>query len=276
MNKIVNAVIVSAISSLWMMPVQAGPASKFAAHVSQAGQGTHLLHSGVATAITSGVPVVVDNEDKILRATIKTANKKDLLIGVSLQSSLFTDTVVKGKLGSSETAAAMAALMVRIEVDGKKDAAFPRTVVFSKRVQELSATLGGVIQRCTVNLIDTNGDGTPDSGEIVIGRDCIVTEEEIGLALSTTSANHFNFVVPNVTPGEHVVTVHARAMSSAEFKNGLAPTAYDANGNPIEYAETANNSATAWALVDVGALTVEENRAINQEGGINVELGTTP
>lgn len=253
----------------------AGPAAKFAAHVSQSGSGSHLLHSGVATAVTSGQVVKVDNEDNILSATIKTANQKDLLIGVSLQNGLFTDTTVKGKLGSSEVATAMAAILVRVEIDGQKNRAFPSSVVFAQRIQELSATLGGVIQSCNFGLTDSNGDGVPDSGEIVIARDCTVTEEQIGLMLSTTSANHFNFVAPNLTPGDHTVKVYARAMSSAEFKNGLTPTKFDAAGNPIEFQQTADNSATAWALIDVGSLTVEETRAVNRDSGISVELGTS-
>lgn len=250
--------------------VQAG--SKFAAHVSQAGENLHLLHSGIASATTSGVPVTVDNEDRILEATIKTANKSDLLVGVSLQSTLLTDTLVSGKNGSSEVAKALAAIMVRIEVDGNRGFAFPTSVVFAKQIQELTATLSGVIRSCKVNVTDTTGDGVIDSGEIVIARDCVVTDEQIGLALTNTSANHFNFVVPNVSSGQHSVKVFARAMSSAEFKNGLTPTEFDANGNPIDFAETANNSAKAWALVDVGSLTVEQVRATNQEGGIIIDV----
>lgn len=248
-------------------------ASKFAAHVSQKGNGGHLLQSGVAQALISGQPVRLDNEDKILQASIKTANKSDLLVGVSLQNGLFTDTLVSGKNGSSEVAKAMGAILVRIEVDGKRDAAFPSNVVFAEQIQELSATLSGVIQSCKTQLLDSNGDGVVDTGEVVIARDCIVTEEQIGLALSTTSANHFNFVVPNVSAGTHTVTVHARAVASAEFTNGLTPIEFDANGNPIAYAPTANNAARGFAVVDVGTLAIEQVRAINQEGGIVIDMG---
>jgi hypothetical protein len=268
--------------------------SKFAAHVAQAGENLHLLHSGVAEAVESGVPVESDDTDRILHTTIRTANKKDLLIGVSLQSGLYTDTKVKGKLGSAEQAGAEAGIEVRVEIDGNNSAggpakAYPESVVYASRIQKLTATLGGVIESCQVNvdLVDTNGDEIPDSGsgEIIIGRDCEVTDEEIGLMLGTTSANHFNFVAPDLAPGDHRVTVWARALSSAEFNNGSYTEYYCEDGSdpaggtcddgaePLtRVVSTTDNEAKAWALVDVGSLTVEQVRAINQEGGIVIDL----
>ena len=248
------------------------PSSKFAAHVSQAGEGLHLLHSGVASGTASGVPAEADNEDRILETYIKTASKSDLLIGVSLQSSLFTDTLVKGRNGSSEQAGVEAGIMVHVEIDGVHGSAYPTNVIFAKRFQELTATLGGVIESCNVAVEDTGGDGVADSGTIVLARDCVVTEEEIGLMLTTTSANHFNFVVPDLEPGVHSVQVHARALASAEFVNGMTPITFDAGSNPLDYAPTADNEATAWALVEVGSLTVEEVRATNVEGGIVIDV----
>src|SRR5437879_9251272 len=90
----------------------------------------------------------------VLSTMIKTPNKKDLLIGVSLETALFTQTQVKGKNGSTDTSSASATLEVSVLLDGKpfnpKDlsGAFPPKVVYDKRVQTLSATLGGVIVSC--------------------------------------------------------------------------------------------------------------------------------
>jgi hypothetical protein len=268
----IGIITAAALTAFVVSPVFAGPSSKFAADVRQAGEGFHLLHSGVAVAALSGQSVTaVDDTDNILEATIKTANKKDLLIGVSLQSSLFTDTTVKGKNGSQEKADAQAGIMVRVVIDGNPNLAAPNTVVFAKRVQELSATLGGVIKSCNFLVLDTDDDGTADSGEIVVARDCEVTDEEIGLMLTTTSANHFNFVAPNLGPGDHTVKVYAKALSSASFTNGTTPV-YDIDGNLIGDAPTTNNESQAWALVQVGTLTVEEVRAVNQSFGITIDL----
>ena len=280
-----NIVTTSVLACAFLAaPAFSAPSAKFTAHVAQSGANTHLLHSGVAMAVESGVPVSVDDTDKILEATIHSANKKDLLIGVSLQSGLYTDTTVKGKNGSSEKAGAMAGIKVHLEISGLDDSgnpakAYPESVVYASRVQELSATLGGVIESCTVNLVDEDGDGIPDSGEFVVARDCEVSDEEIGLMISTTSANHFNFVVPNLAAGDHTVKVWAEALASAEFTNGtycpgvvIDGVCTDADGNPLAEVETTNNEAKAWALVDVGSLTVEAVRATNTTDGINIDL----
>ncbi len=278
--------------------------AKFAAHVAEAGDNMHLLHSGVADTATpnpdtdekdcedgdtffdygeaGGVCVKVDNSDTILTTHIKTAKKKDLLVGVSLQSGIYTDTTVKGKNGSSEKAGAEAGIVVMLDVedeDGNSVDAYPRSVVFAHRIQELSATLGGVIQSCEVS-VDDNGDGT-----INVADDCVVTDEAIGLMLSTTSANHFNFVVPNVGTGKHTVSVYATALASAAFLNG----SFQVTDLPDEAActnaggvwdpttsictiETTDNAAKAWALVDIGTLTVEQVRATNNPDGITIDL----
>lgn len=60
----------------------------------------------------------------------------------------------------------------------------------------------------------------PDAGTIDVADDCAVSDEEIGLILSTTSANHCNFLAPNLSAGEHPVTVHAAAVCSAAYTNG--------------------------------------------------------
>ena len=289
-KKFSSAVFGTALAAIFATSVYAAPASNFAASIRQAsGEGLHLLHSGVAEAVTSGDKVVAGNSDIVLKTGIKTANKKDLLIGVSLQSGLYTDTKVKGKNGSSETAEAMAGVKVQVVVKDKMGAVvpvYPNEVVFASRVQTLSATLGGVIESCKVSV-----DPETLTGTINVANDCVVTEEEIGLVMSTTSANHFNFVAPDMMSGDHTVSVVATALSSAEFTNGtfevtnqdqttcegnggVFSTETDATGVVTEICTftTADNAAKAWALVDVGTLTVQQVRAINQVGGITTDL----
>src|SRR5262245_22338352 len=82
----------------------------------------------------------------VLSTTIKTPNKKDLLLGGSLETSLFTRTQVSGKNGTFDTATANAQVEVQILIDGSP--AFPGTVIYDRRKQTLSAVLGGVIGTC--------------------------------------------------------------------------------------------------------------------------------
>lgn len=60
-------------------------------------------------------------------------------------------------------------------------------VVFDARIQQLTATLGSVItSTCVVDLTTC-------------------TPEQIDLILSTTSAHSFNFILPTVGSGQHVI-----------------------------------------------------------------------
>ena len=283
--RIKYSILVATTATILSTSLYAGPASNFAATIREApGEGIHLLHSGVADASNTNPTGDITNTDTVLHTDIKTANKKDLLIGVSLQSGLYTDTTVKGKNGSSEKAGAEAGVEVTVEVldkDGTPVAVYPSSVVFASRVQELSAVLGGVIESCNVSVDIATGKGT-----INIANDCTVTEEEIGLMLNTTSANHFNFVAPDMESGDHTINVITKALSSAEFTNGTYTVTNLAQGE-CEIHDffvswdsatstctlgTADNEAKAWALVDVGSLTVQQVRAINQVGGITTDL----
>ena len=73
------------------------------------------------TARYSKMVIMTDNEtddtSKIHMATVKVPNKKELLIGVSIQTSIETETTVKGKKGSggSATASGKIAVMVTLE-----------------------------------------------------------------------------------------------------------------------------------------------------------------
>src|SRR5206468_8442346 len=69
--------------------------------------------------------------------TIKTANQKDLFIGVSLEVGLYTQTLVKSKNLVSDTSTAHSSVEIRVLVDGK--AAEPGPVVYGRRTQTLTA-----------------------------------------------------------------------------------------------------------------------------------------
>ena len=229
MRKLALALTGVAVAALLAGTAWAGPSSKFAAQLS------------TVTLIPEGAAAVVD----VLTATIKTPNKHDLLIGVSLETGLFTRTKVSGKNGGGGSSTAQAGVVVHVTVDGVE--AEPGVVVFDDRIQKLNAVLGGVIASCE----DLDGDGVID-----VATECDVTDEEIELMLRTMGAHHFNFVAPDLLPGDHVVVVEATVATLTSTVN-VAP--FDSV-----------NEAEASGLVGKGSLTVQQVRAINQDGGITI------
>ena len=143
--------------------------------------------------------VAFDSEaaENILTQTIKTANQKDLIIDVSLQSGLYTETNVKSKGGNKDTSAAVAAVLLAVEIDDEF-LAFPGPIIFNARAQVLSATLGGYLE-----------DGN-------------VTAEEIGLIIGTLSVNSFNFIVADLDAGVHTVEVSALLVTFVASQAGSA------------------------------------------------------
>lgn len=241
MRKLVYLTIVVAIAAFVAVPAFA-QSSKFAAQVKDL---------TIIEATAASAPAI------ILDTTIKTANKKDLLLGVSLQTGLFTRTKVKGKLGEKDTSKAGIVLKIGVEIDGGVGPQpSPAEVIFDRRVQTLSATFGGVIESCedTDNFTGAFGDecvgeGTGADGIITVKCECIVTDEDIELILDTTAAHHFNFVAANLSPGVHTVDVTAEIAQD--------------DGSPV-------GDATATAVVGPGSLTVEEVRATNSPDGIEL------
>lgn len=188
-----------------------------------------------ATKATSGWQTVLSNK-------IKTSSQKDLIIGTSLEVGLYTRTLVRSKLMTTDTSLAKGVVQVRVLVDGKP--AEPGEVVFGRRSQQLSATLEGAISGCLS--IVTNPDGTQS---IVLDPTC-VTPEEIELILDTMDAASFNFVAPDVAVGTHTVSVQARIDTTGSADAG---------------------SYEATATVGKGSMTVESVRMIRNEDIVTVE-----
>ncbi|MGW8179834.1 MAG: hypothetical protein ACWGQW_13900, partial [bacterium] len=150
-------------------------------------------------------------------------NNKEFLVGGSGVSLLATLTKASSKGGSKGTATAEAGLMVRIVMDpvtsnagADGTVASPGAIVFDRRLQELSATLEGQIADCLV-LVDTNGDGIPD--DIQLDEECVLPET-IELLQETQSANHFNFILPDVSQGTHRIEFQAMA-TNLESTDGV-------------------------------------------------------
>jgi hypothetical protein len=162
----------------------------------------------------------------ILTQNIKTPNQKDLIIDVSLETGLYTRTLVKSKRKSAtdpdwDTSTAHAKVMVRVGVDGEyatvdpgveqeAGVAFPRAVTFNEREQTLSAKFMGIF---TGECLEVDND------TVTINYTCL-EPEELDLILNTMSANAFNFVVADLTPGNHNITVEAKIVANGAAEEG--------------------------------------------------------
>lgn len=227
--------------------------------------GSAFAASSKFAAEVSNVTLITDTATEgtteVLSASIHTPNKKDLLIGVSLETSLYTLTQVKGKHGETDTSDAAAGLKVSVSVDTPGVTVYPEAVYFDHRFQELSAVLGGVIESCQDSGTYTVSDPTDPStcvktsdtldGKITVPCECIVADEEIQLILDTMGAHHFNFVAANLPSGDHTISVNVEVIAATTSTNG---------------------TASALAGVGKGSLTVEEVRATNSPDGINFVL----
>jgi len=265
MKKLTYAIAGICLTSFVAGSAIAGPSAKFAATWTD----TPALASVAVITDATVDTVVMDTKSGYTLATIKVPQDKELLVGVSAEIGLVTYGSVKGKNGGSAKAIADAEAYVTViavpKAGGADLTAAPGQVILSKRVQELSATLGGVIQECTDG--DTNFDGTADTdpdGTIDIATECIVTDEEIGLLQDTTAAHHFNFVLPNMDQGEYDIKAYFTTGARAEVDicDGVTDNytcTYDPEG-------TVSASATAKAVVNKTMLTVQQVRAA--KGGV--------
>ena len=174
-----------------------------------------------------------------------------------------TDTSVKGKNGGAARAVAGGEAYVTVfavphggEVMPNSVEAAPGQIMLSKRVQELSATLGGVIQSCQVTCgVDVNTDAIV-CDDIVIAEDCEVTDEEIGLLLDTTAAHHFNFLLPNMNQG--VYDIRAVFTTGARAEVDICDAGEACSNDPDG---TVTASAAATAIINKTMLTVQQVRA---------------
>ncbi len=146
---------------------------------------------------------------KILTAEIDNAGSpKDLVLGLSAETTLLTATTVESKGGQKSTSWADAAIEMCVETESGDGTivATPGVVTFDRRKQELWAKFNGL--NCTADL---------ETG-VVTCED----PEEVGLLLDTTAAHHFNFIVQNPGPGSITINAYARVTCS-KSDNGEDP-----------------------------------------------------
>lgn len=180
----------------------------------------------------------------IMTTSIKTSNVADLFVDTSLVTGLYTSTQVKGNgQGSTSTSTAMGGVQVRAVLDPQFDGggnvvggtyASPdhqgTGITFDQRIQTLTANLGNIFTDCFAN-----GGNT--------GTGCTLTQEEITLALETTSAHSFNFILVNVGSGTHTLLIQAQVNTEATGSNG--------------------GVAISNAMFGLGSVTVESVRFVN-------------
>ncbi len=138
----------------------------------------------------------------ILSNKLKTANQKDILIGVSAEIGLFVKTTVNSKNMVQDTAMGQAEVEFRVLLDGTP--VEPGIIVFGRRTQELSATLDGSIANCLRS--STNSDGSIST---IVDLTC-VTPENISLLNDSLQATTFNWIGVDVAQGVHIISVQAR------------------------------------------------------------------
>jgi hypothetical protein len=235
-----------------------------------------LLAAGAAFAQSSGsgggsfanaylVPVVACNagifgtgtnctttggaQSGILYSNIQVPASKNVLLLASLETSLLTNTQVASSNGNKSTAAASGAVVVTPHLfpcigsgatpcstlgPEVANAVTPSVVTFNQRQQTLSASLLGL--NCTSNA--------------TTGVVSCTSPETIGLILSTTSANAFNFFVS--TPGQGTYQIQlgiglSATASSDSIQAGAQATVGVGAGsmvNLIVQQETPNTSLT--------------------------------
>lgn len=160
----------------------------------------------------------------VMSGLIHTSQQKDLVMGVSVVTSLVTDTTVSSSQYRKSESQAEAKIEVRVLVDGVEAA--PGPVTFDRRRQYLMAQFDGF--SCEIL-----ADGT-------IALDgCAYQDEILQLVLDTEAAHAFFFGAANVGVGDHFIQVQARTSTSTL------------------------GTASATAILGKGAFTVEEVRLVN-------------
>jgi len=263
LNKKLNMVVlVAALAAVVSAPVLAAPSAKFAAIWSET-EASVVRAEACADAGTVDTTYCTDaglgNTGEVVGttlATIKVPSSKELLVGVSAQVELFTETLAKGKKGTTSSALAMAEGGVELLACSEAGCFMgkPGRVVLNKRTQELEATLAGVIEECTVDVQVDTDTGT-GSGTFNLD-DCTVEDEAIKLALTTMSAHHFNFVFPDLPQGDYSII--------AKFSTNAAATASVTCGDEYTYCAVEDGGAggSAYAVIGKYMMTIQEVRAV--------------
>jgi hypothetical protein len=189
-------------------------------------------------------------------ATIKSAQNKELLIGLSGVINLFTFTMVKGKADNMEVkSTADASVSVTVKYinsgldgagicnnDSKGDVAYPGSVTFSSRIQELAITNSLMAAIKDRDDLEVELTGSVD----------------VSLSLETTAAHHFNFLAVDLPSGTY--DIYACWDATAQGSIGGGDVVVD-------------GSYEASAGISKRMLTVQAVRAVKTNDEITLDSG---
>jgi len=264
-------IVCTAVLPMLAASAFAAPSAKFTAVYGN--NGPYLTSMVEVTGTTVDATAFQQNEGFTF-ATIKVPQDKELLIGVSSEVGLTTDTSIKGKEGGKARAiagASGAVIVIAHNTDPDCDeangdtcnvVAQPGGITLASRVQQLDATLGGVY-----DCVDSSGDG------VIQYNECGYTDEEIGLILQTVSANHFNFVAPNLDAGTYNVTAYFTTRTEATVC--IDDSIVECDGFTPSEVGTVEARAYAEAFIGSYMVTVQQVRAVQGDidfMDIDVEL----
>ena len=214
------------------------------------GFGSAFAANAKVSAVCGDVSAVAADGEwhPIFTQDIRTPANWDLFIDVSLECGLTTDTTVVSKALARELAEAEAVVMVRVLVDpgiiDKEKIANPGEITFARRHQTLIARFAGDIS----GAISVD----PETGVVTIDLG-LIEPEMLRLILDTMAAHSFNFIVPDVSVGDHKVVVQAKLYYLPD------PAEYVPGDTAIDPVAT---SAAATAYLGKGSVTIEEVRMI--------------
>lgn len=158
----------------------------------------------------------MDEDIVLAEVELKTTKKKDLVVFVSAECALMTDTTAKGQK-VPDTDLASIDVWVEITPDDSPMGTYEGImgpVTFAERVQTMEGTLSDMTYVCVPG--DADGNGVVDEDEEVCDWEDI--PEEVRLILDTTTANAFNFYILDLEPGVHTITVKAKTTTQ---ENGV-------------------------------------------------------
>jgi hypothetical protein len=217
------------MKKLFHLTIAAGVAGMLA--LPAAAMADNSAFASAADAVIGAAAITnTDGFAKVLSTTIKNSGTpKDMIIGLSYETMLMTNTAVKSQGGNKSQAMANAEIDMYVMVDGEM--ATPGIITFDRRQQTLWAQLGGVL-----NCVDENGDNIMNSDE------CTLTDEEIGLILETKAAHTFNFLASNIGPGSHTIEAYALLKKDGKVEEG--------DGSSDASATLGSGTLSVWQVQD--------------------------
>jgi hypothetical protein len=161
-----------------------------------------------------GAAKTTSNWTTVMSGAMKTSSQKDMVVTASMETGLYTRTLVSSKNGVSDSSSALAGVEVCVVVDEgtpRERTMYPGTVVFGRRTQTLTAVFQGLIDGCLTT--------DPLTGSVIIDPLC-VQPETLELVLDTMNANSFSFMLDDMGSGVHTMKVKARMQMNTTVQTG--------------------------------------------------------